>query len=115
MYQYRVSKSIVFNENTDNELRITMNCGACSRVDCVEIISAELKDYEEGNGEIECLNNYREQYQGDNYERSLAWFCNYDDKDEIYNEGIAYIADGDNHVLVEWKIEHYNSDKGKWQ
>jgi len=112
MYHFRVAKTIVFNENTDNELRITMTCGAPTRVDCVEIISAELKDYEEGNGEIECLNNYREQYKGDDSERNLAWYCNYDDKDEIYYEGIAYLADADNHILVEWKIEENHDDKG---
>ena len=102
---YRIKKTIVFNEDTDNELRITMTCGALTKVDAVEIISGELKAYEEGNGLIECLNNYREQYYNSDYKRHISWCCNYDDKDFIYDEGCAYIYDMDNKVLVEWKIE----------
>lgn len=112
-YQFRVKKSVVFNEGEDSELRITMTCGAPTRVDCVEIISEELRAYEEGNGTIECLNKYREQYKGDDDDsRKLAWHCNYDDKDFIYDEGYAFIGDYDNKVLVEWKIEE---NKGTWE
>lgn len=104
-YQFCVKKTIVFNENTNNELRITITCGAPTKVDCVEIISKELRMYEDGMGAIECLNNYREQYYNSDYKRHISWCCNYDDKDFIYDECCAYIYDKDNKVLVEWKIE----------